>query len=66
MNTINPVKSCTRRERPETYLKITALVIAVILYIPYLIIVLLSEIEKSFLRMLTRITGKIREKLKCL
>jgi len=63
MNTINPVKTCLRRERPEAYLKITALVIAVILYIPYLIIVLAFAVEKSFLRMLNRITVKIGEKL---
>ena len=63
MNTINPVKTCLRRERPEAYLKITALVIAVFPYIPYLIIVLAFAVEKSFLRILTRITGNLGEKL---
>ncbi len=63
MNTINAEKDCPRRERPEALVKITALVIAIILYIPYIIIVLAFAVEKSFLRILARVTGKIGEKL---
>jgi len=64
MNIINSEKSCFRRERPEALIKITAMVIAVILYIPYVIIVLAFAVEKSFLRMMGTIAGKIREKVK--
>jgi len=63
MYPFNDVKTRLRPLTPETYVKFVALSIAVILYIPYLIIVLALATEKSFLRMLNQITGKIREKL---
>jgi len=63
MNTINNEKSCLRRERPETYLKIFIWALALISFIPYLIIVLALKLGRSFLRMSNIIAGKIREKL---
>jgi len=61
MNNINAKESGFRRERPESFVKILCFTIALICYIPYLIIVLAFALEKSFLIMLNQIAGKIRE-----
>ena len=63
MNEFKNIKTCFRPLTPEAYTKILAWALALILYIPYLIILLVMVARKSFLRMVWIIAGKIREKL---